>query len=130
MELFQHLFEFLGEDLLRVVEESTITDNIHQPFNFTFLALIPKKEDPKYFEDFRPISLCAFIYKFIAKVIATRINHFLSKNISMEQFGFLDGMKIHEEVRVAEETLHSLKISKKKGAIVKIDLSKAYDQIS
>ena len=90
---------------------------------------IRKKEDPKSFEDFKTISLCTCIYKIIAKVIATHLNHFLSKKNSMEQFGFLDGRKIHEEVGVAQETLYNLKRSRKKGAIVKIDLSKAYDRI-
>ena len=63
-------------------------------------------------------------------VIETRLKIFLSRNMSLEQFGFLDGRKIHEAVGVAQETIHSLKRSQKKGAIVKIDLSKAYDRIS
>ena len=43
----------------------------------------------------------------------------------------MDGRQIHEAVGVAQETLHSLKKSGKKGAIVKIDLSKgAYDRIN
>lgn len=54
----------------------------------------------------------------------------MSKNILAEKFGFLDGRQIHEAVGVAQETLHSLKLRGKKGAIVKIDLSKAYDRLS
>lgn len=100
------------------------------PFNATFIALIPKKEDPDSFEDFQPISLCNSIYKIIAKIIAVRLKPILSSGISSEQFGFLDGRKIHEAIGVAQETIHSIKQSNKKGVVLKIDLSKAYDQIS
>ena len=74
--------------------------------------------------------MCTCIYKIIAKVISSKLKLFLSRNIFVEKFGFLDGRQIHEAVGVAQETLHSLKIRGKKGAIVKIDLSKAYDRIS
>ena len=130
VEFFQHFFEFIGDELVEVVEESRLSGSIYQPFNATFLTLIPKSDIPGSFSDFRPISLCTCVYKIIAKIIAVRIKPFLSKNVSLEQFGFLDGRQIHEAVGVAQEMLHSLKVGKKKGVIVKIDLSKAYDRIS
>eukprot|EP00253_Pinus_taeda_P019452 PITA_19452 len=130
VEFFHHFFEYIGDELVAVVEESRRTGSIFQPFNSTFLALIPKSDLPGSFADFRPISLCTCVYKIIAKVIASRLKPFLSRNISPEQFGFLDGRQIHEAVGVAQETLHSLKIRKKKGVVVKIDLSKAFDRIN
>ena len=80
--------------------------------------------------DFRPISLCNCIYKVITKVIARRLKDLLSEHISGEQFGFLKGRQIHESIGVAQEGLHSMKTRKIKGAILKIDLSKAYDKVS
>eukprot|EP00253_Pinus_taeda_P015506 PITA_15506 len=129
IELFTHFFESIGDELTEVVDESRRKGEIHLPFNATFIALIPKKEDPDSFEDFRPISLCNCIYKIIAKIIALRLKPILSKNISSEQFGFLDGRQIHEAIGVAQETLHSIRQTIKKGAVLKIDLSKAYDRI-
>lgn len=130
IELFQHFFEQIGAELTEVVEESRRKGEIYAPFNSTFIALIPKKEDPESFEDFRPISLCNCIYKIIAKVIVVRLKPILSKCISSEQFGFLDGRQIHEAIGVAQETIHSIRQTNKKGAVIKIDLSKAYDRIS
>lgn len=74
--------------------------------------------------------MCNCIYKIIAKVIAVRLKPMLSRHISKEQFGFLDGRQIHEAIGVAQETIHSIKINKSKHAVVKIDLSKSYDRIS
>eukprot|EP00253_Pinus_taeda_P029860 PITA_29860 len=129
IELFNHFFDSIGDELTEVVDESRRKGEVHLPFNATFIALIPKKEDPDSFEDFRPISLCNCIYKIIAKIIALRLKPILSKNISSEQFGFLDGRQIHEAIGVAQETLHSIRQTIKKGAVIKIDLSKAYDRI-
>jgi len=42
----------------------------------------------------------------------------------------LDGRQIHEAIGVAQETIHSVKQMKRKGAVIKIDLSKAYDRIN
>eukprot|EP00253_Pinus_taeda_P023736 PITA_23736 len=130
IELFQHFFEQIGTELTEVVEESRRKGEIYTPFNSTFIALIPKKEDLESFEDFRPISLCNSLYKIIAKVIAVRLKPILSKCISSEQFGFLDDRQIHEATGVAQETIHSVRQTIKKGAVIKIDLSKAYDRIS
>eukprot|EP00253_Pinus_taeda_P011302 PITA_11302 len=130
VELFLHFFDLIGSDIADVVEDSRLRGEIYKPFNSTFITLIPKKDDPESFEDFRPISLCNCIYKIIAKVIAVRLVPILSRSISMEQFVFLEGRQIHEAIGVAQEVIHSVKQKKKKGVILKIDLSKAYDRIN
>eukprot|EP00253_Pinus_taeda_P002268 PITA_02268 len=130
VELFIHFFELIGDELTKVVEESRRKGEVYSPFNATFIALIPKNEAPESFEDFRPISLCNCIYKIIAKTIAVRLKPILSNCISPKQFGFLDGRQIHEAIGVAQETIHSIRNSKSKGVVLKIDLSKAYDKIS
>ena len=79
-------------------------------------------------EAFRPISLCNITYKVIAKVIAQRFKKALSKIISHEKFGFLEDRQIHEAIGVAQEGMHSAKIKKLKGVILKIDLSKSFDR--
>lgn len=45
-------------------------------------------------------------------------------------FGFLEGRQIHEAIGVDQEGLHSIKMRHRKGAVIKIDLSKAYDKVS
>jgi hypothetical protein len=101
IEFFIGLYELIGTNILRVVEESRLKGHMHAPFNSTFIALILKYDDPSSLDDFRPISLCNCIYKVISKIIARRIKAILSENISREQFGFLEGRKIHEAIGVA-----------------------------
>lgn len=128
--IFLGFFDVLWEDLLKVVEESRRSGRVHAPIIATFIALIPKVDKPKIFDDFRLISLCNCLYKIIAKVINLRFKVVLSEKISKEQFNFLQGRQIHEAINVAQEALHSLKSRNLSGATLKLDLSKAYDRVS
>jgi len=64
------------------------------------------------------------------KIIAISLRNILSRNVYKEQFGFLEGHKIHEAIGVDQEGLHNIKIWKLKGVEAKIKLSKAYERVS
>jgi len=78
-------------------------------FNTTFIALIPKVDNPRTYDDIRPISLWNCIYKVVAKVITCRSKPIWSKAISNEQSRFLEEQQIHEVPQVAKEGLHTVK---------------------
>ena len=73
------LFDVLGPDLLKIVDDSRKFRKIPATFNTNFIALIPKTDFPKYFKDFRPISLCNFCYKIIGKIILICIRKVLGR---------------------------------------------------
>jgi mannosylglycoprotein endo-beta-mannosidase len=81
-------------------------------------------------EEYISISLSNYIYKIISIIISRRIKWILPKSISQKQFGFLEGRQIHEAIGVSQEAMHIIKNHKIKGAVLKIDLSKAYDRVS
>ena len=58
LEFFIGFFDLIGADMLKVVEEYRLDGHVHGPIKCTFIALIPQKDQPKFFDDFRPISLC------------------------------------------------------------------------
>jgi hypothetical protein len=88
----------VGDDLLDLVEDTRIRGRIKSSLNTTFLALIPKENNPWTFGDYRPIALCNLCYKLISKVIANRIKPVLSRELSSEQLGFLKGRKILDAI--------------------------------
>jgi hypothetical protein len=79
----------MGEDIHGAIEESICTSHILGALNATFFSLIPKASKPESFHDFRPISLCNFVYKVLSKIIVTRMKDKLASSISYERFGFL-----------------------------------------
>ena len=91
IDFFLDLYDILGKNVLQVIEDSRTSRWIPASFNSTFIALIPKLDNPLTLNDFRPISLCNCVYKIISKVIALRMKSILSEHISDEQFGFLEG---------------------------------------
>jgi hypothetical protein len=83
VELFLGCYNFIEEDLLRVVEFSRSTIQTLATFNSTFIALIPNIDNPSRFKSFITISLCNNIYKIISKIIARRLKGILSRQISL-----------------------------------------------
>lgn len=97
--------------------------------NNTFLALIPKKENPKSFNDFRPIALCNTLYKLLTKTLAARLQNLLPLIISEEQTGFVMDRSIYDGVIIAQEAIHSVQLNKSSSMLIKLDISKAYDKV-
>ena len=123
-------FDQLGKDLLSAVNSTRISGIIPSSLNSTFITLIPKRDKPQTFADFRPISLCNLLYKLLSKVIATRIKPFLDVGISQEQFGFLKNRQIVEPIGIVQEVLHSIKSKHICAFIIKLDLIKAFDRVN
>jgi hypothetical protein len=127
VKFFLNFFEEVGQDLLEMVENSRIKGEVASPINSTFIALIPKVNKPSLFSDFRSIALFNLCYKIIAKVISKRIHPILSRDLSVEQFGFLQGRQILDAVGTTQECLHGINNNKLQAIILKLDLKKAHD---
>lgn len=47
--------------------------HLRKELNNTHITLIPKKKNPTRVDDFRAISLCNVLHKFISKLLANRL---------------------------------------------------------
>jgi len=73
VEFILAFFDLFENELIKMIEFSRIRGTVSGSLNSTFIALIPKKDKPTMFSDFRPISLCNLLYKIISKIISNRI---------------------------------------------------------
>ncbi|KAL4310177.1 hypothetical protein GQ457_01G054770 [Hibiscus cannabinus] len=102
---------------------------VDKSVNHSFITLIPKKESPVSFEDFRPISLVSSLYKILAKVLSRRLSVCISEVVGENQFAFTPGKQISDCSLIANEVLDDLKRNKKEAVVFKADFRKAYDTI-
>lgn len=100
-------------------------------WNNTIIPLIPKVKKPKSMKEFRPISLCIFCYKIMARAIINRFRVVLAKIIDPTQSTFIPGRLITDNVLLGYECMHWLHHSRCKTgfAALKLDMSKAYDLV-
>lgn len=100
--------------------------------NWTYIVLIQKVPNPKNVSQFRLISLCNYLYKIVTKVLAICLKPLLLSIFSSSQSAFVAGRQIQDNILIAQEVFHFLKLRKAKGMFelaLKIDMNKAYDRL-
>ncbi|GJT01135.1 RNA-directed DNA polymerase, eukaryota [Tanacetum coccineum] len=97
--------------------------------NSSFIALIPKTQEAKLVNDFRPISLIGSLYKIITKVLARRLSHVIPTLVSDVQSAFVSNRQILDGPFILNELLSWCKHKKSKALIFKIDFEKAFDSV-
>ena len=100
--------------------------------NSTFLVLIPKVDHPEEVKDLRPIGLCNVILKLITKIMANRLKPLMQSIISPTQCSFVPGRHSSDNIIIAQEAMHSMRLKKgNKGMMaIKIDMEKTYDRLN
>ena len=111
-------------------EEFHVQNSMTCSLNATFLVFIPKKRGASDMKDFRPINLLGSLYKLLAKVLANRLKRVMGKVVSNSQNAFVGSKQILDAILIANEAVDSRKRSSNAGLVCKLDIEKAYDQVS
>ncbi|GJY76385.1 RNA-directed DNA polymerase, eukaryota [Tanacetum coccineum] len=93
-EFFRKFWNVIGADVCVVVEWFFDHSSFSKGCNSSFVALILKIQDPKFVNDYRPISLIGSLYKVVTKVLANRLSSVISDLISDVQTAFLPNRQI------------------------------------
>lgn len=119
---YQRYGGIIGTSVKKEVREFFILGRFDHTLNHTNIVLIPKNQD------FHPISLCNVAYKIIYKVLVVRMQQVLTDVISDNQSAFVPGRNIGDNILIAHELVHALKVRKRQAKTymaVKTDISKA-----
>jgi hypothetical protein len=88
---FQDNWATVKEEICDAILMVLKSGSVNLELNFTYLALIPKNNNPSCVSDFRSISLCNVLYKIISKVLVIRLKVILLDIISPTQSAFILG---------------------------------------
>ncbi|XP_028051902.1 uncharacterized protein LOC114256459 [Camellia sinensis] len=129
---YQTYWDTMGDQVCKAVKSFFLGGHLLKELNQANLVLLPKVANPVKLSHFRPISLCNFSMKIITKILANRLKKILKGLISPNQSAFVPGRLIQDNIIVAHEAFHFLKLQKK-GSLghmaVKLDFNKAYDRV-
>ncbi|KAL2901420.1 LINE-1 reverse transcriptase-like protein [Bienertia sinuspersici] len=125
-------WELLKDDTFQAATSFFNSGHLLKEMNQTHITLIPKGDSQEKASDFRPISLCNTSYKIISKCMVNRLKGIIRDIRGEFQNAFIPGRLMNDNCLLAHEFVNWVK-HKKKGklsaAVLKIDLSKAYDRI-
>ncbi|GJY65533.1 putative RNA-directed DNA polymerase [Tanacetum coccineum] len=123
-------WDTIKDDFLRCIKYFEETGNFANGCNPSFIVLIPKKQDPLSFSDYRPISLIGCVYKVVSKVLASRMAKVISSIIGPNQTALISGRQILDGCLVANEIIRMASIENHKLLLFKVDFEKAFDSVN
>lgn len=81
--------------------------------------------------EYKPISCCNTLYKCVTKVLCNRLRQVLPDIIVENQGGFVPGRYIVHNIMVVQDLVkHYGRKKVKPGCLMKIDITKAYDNVN
>ncbi|GKV35976.1 hypothetical protein SLEP1_g44163 [Rubroshorea leprosula] len=126
--LIKTMWEEIKQDVVGFIQEFHEQGRLVRGSNASFIALIPKVENPQRIEEYRPISLIGIMYKIIAKLLANRLRKVIDKIIGEQQMAFIRGRQLVDGAVIANEVIEEAKRKKKKCFSFKVDFEKAYNK--
>lgn len=93
------------------------------------ISLIPKVAKPEMASQSRPISCCNTLYKYISKLLSSRLACVLSEIVNPAQAAFVKGRSLIQNMLVCHDLLRHYKRKTSPTCLIKIDLTKAYDMV-
>jgi hypothetical protein len=129
-EFYQVFWELIKDDLMALFSDFYQGSLPLNRLNFGTIILLPKKDEARVIQQYRPICLLNVSFKIFTKVAANRLTTVAQKLIRPTQTAFLPGRNIMEGAVILHETIHELHTKKKDGVIFKIDFEKAYDKVN
>ncbi|GMJ03435.1 hypothetical protein HRI_004012700 [Hibiscus trionum] len=129
LDFYKKFWASLKKSVLKFFEDFYECRIEEKDFNRSYIALIPKKDNPTSIGDYRPISLIESLFKILAKVWSKRLTGCIQEVVGENQFAFTPGKQISDCVLIANEVIDEIKRRRDKVVVVKADFKRAYDTV-
>lgn len=128
-EFYAKYWEALKGDVSRMVNHAWKNGSLSPLVNEGLITLIPKNVAREKPQDWRPITLLNTSYKILAKALALRIKYILPRLVGGEQFGFVHGRSIFENILNVAGAIDYVCDTGLSAVMLNVDMDKAYDRV-
>ena len=129
-EFFKFFISELQFWIFRYINEAIDTGHLSKIAFDGVITCIPKQGKLRNdLKNWRPLTLLNSIYKSFSAMVANRLKLCLPKIINEDQTGFISGRFIGENTRMVYDTIDYCSSHNKKGLLLILDFSKAFDTI-
>lgn len=125
--MFKQFFDIIKFDLLQLCEDFYFKRANVEIINCAIIAIIPKVETLETSVDYRSINLIYSSLKILSKLLANPLSNVMNSPIYTNQYVFLKGRCILDNIATAEELISSIYERRLQGHILKVDFVKAFD---
>ena len=129
-EFYKCFWSHLQDILLDVFNYALSQGKLSTSQGRAAITLIHKKGRKDILSNWRPISLLNTDYKIMASALANRLKKVLNTCISTDQNAYLKGRYINNNIRLIYDVISYMQNNKKSGAILFLDLEKAFDKVN
>jgi Reverse transcriptase (RNA-dependent DNA polymerase) len=98
--------------------------------NLVSIFLFPQKQDAKLITQFKSINLTDCNFMIITKLLSSRLVLCMNSIISFTQTAYTKERNIMNNVVIASEVLHQVKVKKIKCVFFKINFEKIFDRVN
>jgi hypothetical protein len=129
-EFYQWGIDILQKDLLQLYNDFFATGQITQGHAHGIIVCIPKTNNPRSVEDFRPLTLMNTDYKIYARILANRLKPTMNAVLHATQYSAVPGRNILD-ARAAIRDIIAAGNTRGSGiCLATLDFTKAFDNIS
>ncbi|GMJ13795.1 hypothetical protein HRI_005048700 [Hibiscus trionum] len=121
LDFFKVFWPSLNRKIMRFFEEFYCGGLMDKSLNYSYIALIPKRENPTTMNDYKPILLVGSLYKILARVLSRRLSLCIGEVVGDTQFAFTPGKHIFDCCLIANEVIDDLRRRNKEAIIFKAD---------
>ena len=129
-KFIKHFWGIFQKPLLEYANHCFLTGELTTSFKGAKIHLIPNKGDSSKIKNWRPISLLNCFYKILSRVLTNCLSKYIDKLTPIGQKGYSENRQCQEVLISVSDCISRCNSRKIRGALLSLDISKAFDTLS
>lgn len=130
-EFYLRFWPYLAKAFHKLFTDIVKNNLLHTTARDSIFSLLDKPDkNPLHVKNWRPLTLLNTDYKIFAKVLANRMLQVLPYIVSQDQFGYLKGRSISDNLLDLMSVIQHCEDNQLEAILISVDFKRAYDSVS